>query len=42
MTSEFCISSSLKHVNVVKTLDLVIDEHHTWCEGDIFINALIN
>lgn len=32
MTSEFCISSSLHHPNVVETLDLVVDEHHNWCE----------
>ncbi|KAI8929914.1 hypothetical protein BC831DRAFT_203022 [Entophlyctis helioformis] len=32
MTSEFCISSSLHHANVVETLDLVIDENHKWCE----------
>ncbi|KAJ3322180.1 serine/threonine-protein kinase HAL4/sat4 [Boothiomyces sp. JEL0866] len=32
MTSEFCISSSLHHANVVETLDLVVDDKHTWCE----------
>ncbi|CAG8641184.1 283_t:CDS:2, partial [Acaulospora morrowiae] len=32
LTSEFCISSSLQHVNVVKTVDLVQDENHNWCE----------
>ncbi|XJO78216.1 hypothetical protein BDV3_002694 [Batrachochytrium dendrobatidis] len=32
MTSEFCISSSLHHSNVVETLDLVVDEHQKWCE----------
>ncbi|KAI9206207.1 kinase-like domain-containing protein [Polychytrium aggregatum] len=31
-TSEFCISSSLHHINIVETLDLVIDEDHDWCE----------
>jgi len=32
LTSEFCISSTLQHVNVVKTVDLVQDENHNWCE----------
>ncbi|KAJ3258755.1 serine/threonine-protein kinase HAL4/sat4 [Boothiomyces macroporosus] len=32
MTAEFCISSSLHHANVVETLDLVVDDKHTWCE----------
>ncbi|ORZ38118.1 kinase-like domain-containing protein, partial [Catenaria anguillulae PL171] len=43
VTAEFCISSSLHHVNIVQTLDLIQDEHHHWCEvmeycagGDLF------
>lgn len=32
LTSEFCISSTLHHLNVVETVDLVQDEHHAWCE----------
>jgi serine/threonine protein kinase len=32
LTSEFCISSSLHHINVVETIDLVQDEHEHWCE----------
>ena len=32
LTSEFCISSNLHHVNIVETLDLVQDENHRWCE----------
>ncbi|CAG8513543.1 10058_t:CDS:2, partial [Paraglomus brasilianum] len=32
LTSEFCISSSLDHVNIVRTVDLVQDENHNWCE----------
>jgi len=32
LTSEFCISSTLHHENVVETVDLVQDEHHHWCE----------
>ncbi|KAI8901130.1 kinase-like domain-containing protein [Globomyces pollinis-pini] len=32
LTSEFCISSSLHHAHVVETLDLVVDDNHTWCE----------
>ncbi|WVQ75449.1 hypothetical protein IAR50_005074 [Cryptococcus sp. DSM 104548] len=32
LTSEFCISSTLHHVNVVETVDLVQDEAHHWCE----------
>ncbi|ORY00132.1 Pkinase-domain-containing protein [Basidiobolus meristosporus CBS 931.73] len=32
LTSEFCISSSLHHINVVETVDLVLDENEQWCE----------
>ena len=32
LTSEFCISSTLHHTNVVETVDLVQDESHHWCE----------
>ncbi|BGP41908.1 hypothetical protein JCM10449v2_005903 [Rhodotorula kratochvilovae] len=32
LTSEFCISSTLHHQNVVETVDLVQDEQHHWCE----------
>ncbi|KAG9294200.1 hypothetical protein G9A89_021559 [Geosiphon pyriformis] len=33
LTSEFCISSSLQHINIVRTVDLVFqDENQTWCE----------
>ena len=32
LTSEFCISSTLHHVNVVETVDLVQDENQHWCE----------
>ncbi|KAH7104687.1 Pkinase-domain-containing protein [Auriculariales sp. MPI-PUGE-AT-0066] len=32
LTSEFCISSTLHHPNVVETVDLVQDENHNWCE----------
>ncbi|CAG8514188.1 11362_t:CDS:2 [Paraglomus occultum] len=32
LASEFCISSTLDHVNVVRTVDLVQDENHNWCE----------
>jgi protein-serine/threonine kinase len=32
LTSEFCISSTLHHLNVVETVDLVQDEAHHWCE----------
>ncbi|WVQ81550.1 hypothetical protein IAT38_003674 [Cryptococcus sp. DSM 104549] len=32
LTSEFCISSTLHHMNVVETVDLVQDEAHHWCE----------
>ncbi|KAJ8331771.1 hypothetical protein QVD99_002018 [Batrachochytrium dendrobatidis] len=41
--SEFCISSSMHHVNVMETIDLIRDEHNRWCEvmeycagGDLF------
>jgi len=30
--SEFCISSSLKHQNVVETVDLIQDKNENWCE----------
>ncbi|RKP08307.1 kinase-like domain-containing protein, partial [Thamnocephalis sphaerospora] len=43
LTSEFCISASLNHPNVVNTVDLVQDENGQWCEvmeycpgGDLF------
>ncbi|WFD25057.1 hypothetical protein MNAN1_000019 [Malassezia nana] len=32
LTSEFCISSTLHHINVVETVDLVQDENQHWCE----------
>ncbi|RIA95019.1 kinase-like domain-containing protein [Glomus cerebriforme] len=32
LTSEFCISSTLEHVNIVRTVDLVQDENQNWCE----------
>ncbi|ESK84819.1 serine threonine protein kinase [Moniliophthora roreri MCA 2997] len=32
LTSEFCISSTLHHPNIVETVDLVQDENTAWCE----------
>ncbi|KAH8921228.1 Pkinase-domain-containing protein [Atractiella rhizophila] len=32
LTSEYCISSTLHHMNVVETVDLVQDENQHWCE----------
>jgi serine/threonine protein kinase len=32
LTAEFCISSTLHHINVVETVDLVKDESQNWCE----------
>ncbi|POY69992.1 hypothetical protein BMF94_7036 [Rhodotorula taiwanensis] len=32
LTSEFCISSTLHHHNIVETVDLVQDEQQHWCE----------
>ncbi|KAF8320100.1 kinase-like protein [Clavulina sp. PMI_390] len=32
LTAEFCISSTLHHINIVETVDLVQDEAHHWCE----------
>lgn len=32
LTSEFCISSTLHHINVVETVDLVQNEEKHWCE----------
>jgi protein-serine/threonine kinase len=31
LTSEFCISSTFRHRNVVETVDLVMDEQKRWC-----------
>ncbi|KAI8811943.1 kinase-like domain-containing protein, partial [Cladochytrium replicatum] len=31
LVSEFCISSSLEHSNVVKTVDLIQDDKKQWC-----------
>ncbi|KAF9940755.1 serine/threonine-protein kinase HAL4/sat4 [Mortierella antarctica] len=46
LMSEFCISSTLHHENVVETVDLVQDEQQHWCEvmeycsgGDLY-NAI--
>ncbi|KAI9342610.1 kinase-like domain-containing protein [Obelidium mucronatum] len=43
LTSEFCISSSLLHENVVRTVDLIQDDKKRWClvmeyseGGDLF------
>lgn len=43
LIAEFCISSSLDHVNVVSTVDLIQDSKHAWCVvmeycagGDLF------
>lgn len=32
LTSEFCISSTLHHINIVETVDLVQNEEKHWCE----------
>ncbi|KAI0027229.1 Pkinase-domain-containing protein [Vararia minispora EC-137] len=32
LTAEFCISSTLHHMNIVETVDLVQDENNHWCE----------
>lgn len=32
LTSEFCISSTLHHENIVETVDLVQDANQHWCE----------
>ncbi|PVF95191.1 Pkinase-domain-containing protein [Serendipita vermifera] len=46
LTSEFCISSALRHPNVVETVDLMQDQEGKWCEvmefcpgGDLY-NAI--
>ena len=31
LTSEFCISSSLHHENVIETVDLIRNENNQWC-----------
>lgn len=43
LAAEFCISSSLHHINVVETIDLIQNERQNWCEimeycsgGDLF------
>ena len=47
LTAEFCISSTLHHINVVETVDLIQDENHNWCEvmefcagGDLYTLVL--
>lgn len=47
LTSEFCISSSMQHPNVITTLDLLQDEKGTYCEvmeycsgGDLYTLVL--
>ncbi|KAJ1917713.1 hypothetical protein IWQ60_007695 [Tieghemiomyces parasiticus] len=32
LTSEFCISSTMRHANVVETVDLVQDQQQRWCQ----------
>lgn len=32
LTSEFCIGSSLHHVNVIQTIDLIKNDNQQWCE----------
>ncbi|KAJ3347726.1 serine/threonine-protein kinase HAL4/sat4 [Allomyces javanicus] len=32
LIQEYCVASSLLHENVVRTLDLIQDEHERWCE----------
>ncbi|KAG2196864.1 hypothetical protein INT47_011384 [Mucor saturninus] len=43
LTSEFCISSTFHHINVVETIDLVLDDQNRYCTvmeycpgGDLF------
>lgn len=43
LTSEFCISSTFRHANVVETIDLVLDDQNRYCTvmeycpgGDLF------
>jgi protein-serine/threonine kinase len=31
LIAEFCISSSLVHENIIKTVDLIQDEKKDWC-----------
>lgn len=47
LTSEFCISSSLRHPNIIRTLDLMQDEKGDFCEvmefcagGDLYTLVL--
>lgn len=42
LTSEFCISSTLHHENIVETVDLVQDEHHRWCEVMVIIQTKLH
>ncbi|KAJ1955446.1 hypothetical protein IWQ62_005528 [Dispira parvispora] len=32
LTSEFCISSTMRHPNIVETVDLVQDQQQRWCQ----------
>ncbi|KAI9208356.1 kinase-like domain-containing protein [Polychytrium aggregatum] len=43
LIAEFCISSTLDHPNIIKTVDLIKDEKHKWCvvmeycrDGDLY------
>jgi protein-serine/threonine kinase len=49
LTSEFCISSSLKHLNIIDTLDLLKDAKGDYCEvmeycagGDLYTLIIIS
>ncbi|KAI7908222.1 kinase domain-containing protein [Cokeromyces recurvatus] len=47
LTSEFCISSTFHHVNIVETIDLVLDDQNRYCTvmeycpgGDLFSSIM--
>lgn len=40
LISEFCISSALNHPNIVKTIDLVLDERKRYCTVMEYVSVL--
>lgn len=42
LTSEFCISSTFSHPNVVQTIDLVLDDRKRYCTVMEYVSSSIN
>lgn len=39
LTSEFCISSTFSHPNVIQTIDLVLDDRKRYCTVMEYVSA---